>query len=76
MFDPPGQPLQPPSLEFPLGTDDFGRSVLDLVIGGSDLAAGGVHGYGDDDDGGRGRRIGGGYYGGRTDTVLRVRTGS
>ena len=24
VFDPPGQPLQPPSLEFPLGTDDFG----------------------------------------------------
>ena len=38
MFDPPGQPLQPPSLEFPLGTDDFGRSVLDLVIWGSRIS--------------------------------------
>ena len=26
----PGEPFQPPSLEFPLGTDDFGRSVFDL----------------------------------------------
>ncbi|HEY9411461.1 MAG TPA: ABC transporter permease [Jiangellaceae bacterium] len=32
---PPGEPLQPPSAEFPLGTDRSGRSVLDLVIWGS-----------------------------------------
>lgn len=32
---PPGEPLQPPSGEFPLGTDRSGRSVLDLVIWGS-----------------------------------------
>ncbi|HLR95103.1 MAG TPA: ABC transporter permease [Jiangellaceae bacterium] len=32
---PPGAPLQPPSLEFPLGTDRSGRSVLDLVLWGS-----------------------------------------
>ena len=34
----PGEPFQPPSLEFPLGTDDFGRSVLDLVICGSRIS--------------------------------------
>ncbi|GAB3205462.1 ABC transporter permease [Marinactinospora endophytica] len=31
----PGLPYQPPSLDYPLGTDNFGRSVLDLVIWGS-----------------------------------------
>ena len=36
--DPPGEPFQPPSLEFPLGTDNFGRSVLDLVIYGSRIS--------------------------------------
>jgi len=29
---PPGTPFQPPSAEFPLGTDNWGRSVLDLII--------------------------------------------
>lgn len=32
---PPGEPLQPPSSEFLLGTDRSGRSVLDLVLWGS-----------------------------------------
>ncbi len=32
---PPGRPFQPPSADFPLGTDNWGRSVLDLVIYGS-----------------------------------------
>jgi len=32
---PPGEPLQPPSAEFLLGTDRSGRSVLDLVLWGS-----------------------------------------
>ncbi len=30
-----GEPFQPPSLEFPLGTDDSGRSVLALVVWGA-----------------------------------------
>jgi peptide/nickel transport system permease protein len=30
-----GPPLHPPSLEYPLGTDNFGRSVLDLMIVGA-----------------------------------------
>ena len=71
----PGEPLQPPSLEFPLGTDDFGRSVLDLVIYGSRISllvgfaatvmtmvVGSAVG------------IAGGYYGGRTDSVLNAFT--
>jgi peptide/nickel transport system permease protein len=35
---PPGLPFQPPSREFWLGTDNFGRSVLDLVIYGSRIS--------------------------------------
>lgn len=33
--DAPGRPLQPPSAEFPFGTDQFGRSLFGLVIWGS-----------------------------------------
>ncbi|MEV0226200.1 ABC transporter permease [Streptomyces sp. NPDC050704] len=31
----PGQPMESPSAEFPLGTDQFGRSLLGLVVWGS-----------------------------------------
>ncbi|MFD6949409.1 ABC transporter permease [Nocardiopsis sp. TSRI0078] len=31
----PGAAYQPPSAEYPLGTDNFGRSILDLVVWGS-----------------------------------------
>ncbi|WP_433698019.1 ABC transporter permease [Nocardiopsis sp. CA-288880] len=31
----PGAAYEPPSAEFPLGTDNFGRSVLDLIVWGS-----------------------------------------
>jgi peptide/nickel transport system permease protein len=34
----PGAPLEAPSAEFPLGTDELGRSVLDLVIQGSQIS--------------------------------------
>jgi peptide/nickel transport system permease protein len=34
----PGTPLEPPSARFWLGTDEFGRSVLDLVIQGSQIS--------------------------------------
>lgn len=34
----PGDPFEPPSSEFPLGTDVAGRSVLDLVIWGSRIS--------------------------------------
>ena len=33
-----GRPLAPPSDGFPLGTDDLGRSVLDLTIQGSQIS--------------------------------------
>ena len=33
--DAPGRPLQPPSAEFPFGTDQFGRDLFGLVIWGS-----------------------------------------
>jgi peptide/nickel transport system permease protein len=71
----PGIAFQSPSADFPLGTDDFGRSVLDLVIYGSRISllvgfaatvmtmvVGAAVG------------IAGGYYGGRTDTVLNAFT--
>ena len=74
MFDPPGQPLQPPSLEFPLGTDDFGEvgprpgdaGLGSLLVGFTatvmTMTVGAAVG------------IGGGYFGGRTDTVLNAFT--
>jgi peptide/nickel transport system permease protein len=34
----PGTPLEPPSARFWLGTDELGRSVLDLVIQGSQIS--------------------------------------
>ena len=34
----PGAPLEPPSAQFWLGTDEHGRSVLDLVIQGSQIS--------------------------------------
>ena len=36
--EPPGAPLEPPSSQFWLGTDELGRSVLDLVIQGSQIS--------------------------------------
>jgi len=33
-----GEPLQPPSLQYPLGTDDQGRSVLTLTIQGAKIS--------------------------------------
>ncbi|MFD8028192.1 ABC transporter permease [Streptomyces sp. NPDC059717] len=33
--DAPGKPLESPSLQFPLGTDQFGRNLLGLVVWGS-----------------------------------------
>jgi peptide/nickel transport system permease protein len=33
-----GQPLQPPSLQFPFGTDDLGRSVFTLTVWGSRIS--------------------------------------
>lgn len=66
-----GEPLQPPSLRFPFGTDNFGRSVLTLTVWGSrpslivgffatviSVAIGAVIG------------IVAGYFGGKPETIL------
>ena len=66
-----GGRLQPPSLDFPLGTDEIGRSILNLTVHGSRISMvigflataitvflGGVIG------------IVGGFAGGKTDSVL------
>jgi peptide/nickel transport system permease protein len=72
---PPGTPFESPSAQFPLGTDDFGRSVLDLVIYGSRIsllvgfAATAVTMLA-----GAGVGIVGGYYGGRIDTLMNALT--
>jgi peptide/nickel transport system permease protein len=68
---PVGLPLEPPSTTFWLGTDDFGRSIVDLLIYGSRISltvgfaasvvtmvVGTVVG------------ISGGYYSGKIDTVM------
>jgi len=71
----PGKPFQPPSLYPPLGTDNFGRPMLSMIVVGSrvslivGLAATFVTmvlgtGFG----------IAAGYYGGKTDTLLNAVT--
>ena len=35
---PPGRPFQPPSAQFWLGTDNWGRSVLDLIVYGARIS--------------------------------------
>lgn len=34
----PGQPLQPPSLQFPFGTDELGRDLLNLTVHGARIS--------------------------------------
>jgi peptide/nickel transport system permease protein len=71
----PGLPFQPPSMEFPLGTDDFGRSVMDLVLYGARISL--LVGFAATVVTmvmGTGVGIIGGYYGGRVDTVMNAFT--
>ena len=71
----PGPLLEPPSWEFPLGTDDFGRSVLDLVLYGSRISL--LVGFAATVVTmvlGTAVGISGGYYGGRIDTVMNALT--
>ena len=71
----PGISFQPPSSAFPLGTDDFGRSVLDLVIYGSRISL--LVGFAATVMTmvvGTAVGIAGGYYGGRVDTVMNAFT--
>ncbi|HWL90629.1 MAG TPA: ABC transporter permease [Actinomycetota bacterium] len=73
--NPPGLPFQPPSLEFPLGTDDFGRSVLDLVLYGSRISL--LVGFAATVmtmTVGAAVGISGGYFGGKTDSVMNALT--
>ena len=68
---PPGRPFQPPSGEFWLGTDNWGRSVLDLIIYGSRVSL--LVGFAATVGTmflGAGVEIWGPYYGGRIDSVL------
>ena len=72
---PSGLPFQPPSAEFPLGTDDFGRSVLDLVIYGSRISL--LVGFAATVmtmTVGAAVGITGGYYGGRVDSIMNAFT--
>ena len=71
----PGVPFEPPSAEFPLGTDDFGRSVLDLVLYGSRISL--LVGFAATVVTmvvGTAVGISGGYYGGRVDTAMNAFT--
>ncbi len=73
--DPPGAPFLEPSAEFPLGTDDFGRSVLDLVIYGSRISL--IVGFAATImtmTVGAAVGIVGGYSGGKTDTLMNALT--
>ena len=71
LTSPPGRPFQPPSLDFPLGTDNWGRSILDLVIYGSRISL--TVGFAATVVTmvvGSGIGIWGAYYGGRVDSAL------
>ena len=73
--DPPGTPFESPSASFPLGTDDFGRSILDLVIYGSRVSL--VVGFAATVmtmTVGAAVGITGGFFGGKTDTVMNAFT--
>ena len=72
---PSGVPFERPSAEFPLGTDDFGRSVLDLVIYGSRISL--LVGFAATVmtmTVGAAVGITGGYYGGRVDSIMNAFT--
>lgn len=71
----PGKPFQPPSWRYPLGTDDFGRSVMDLLIVGSRISL--IVGFAATVVTmvlGAGIGIASGYYGGKIDTILNAFT--
>jgi peptide/nickel transport system permease protein len=71
----PGTPTQPPSLHYPLGTDNFGRSVLSLIIVGSRVSL--IVGFAATVVTmllGAGVGIASGYFGGKIDTLLNALT--
>ncbi len=66
-----GPILHPPSLQYPLGTDTFGRSVLGMVVFGSRISL--LIGFTATVGAmliGSSMGIAAGYYGGRIDTIL------
>jgi peptide/nickel transport system permease protein len=68
---PPGKPFQAPSGQFWLGTDNWGRSVLDLIIYGSRISL--LVGFAATVFTmllGAGIGVGGAYYGGRIDSAF------
>ena len=75
VFDPPGQPFQPPSLSSRSAPTTSARSVLDLVIWGARISL--LVGFAATVmtmTVGAAVGIAGGYYGGRTDGVLNAFT--
>jgi peptide/nickel transport system permease protein len=71
----PGKPFSPPSVHWPLGTDNFGRSVLSLVIVGSRISL--IVGFAATVVTmllGAGIGIASGFYGGKIDTLLNAFT--
>jgi peptide/nickel transport system permease protein len=71
----PGKPFQPPSLHWALGTDNFGRSVLSLIIVGSRISL--IVGFAASVVTmvlGAGIGIASGFYGGKIDTLLNAFT--
>jgi peptide/nickel transport system permease protein len=68
-------PFQPPSLQFPLGTDNFGRPVLSLIVYGSRISL--LVGFAATAITmliGASVGIAAGYYGGRVDVLLNAFT--
>jgi peptide/nickel transport system permease protein len=71
----PGKPFQPPSLQWPLGTDNFGRSVLSLIIVGARVSL--IVGFAASIVTmvlGAAVGIASGFYGGKIDTLLNAFT--
>jgi peptide/nickel transport system permease protein len=70
-----GKPFQAPSLQWPIGTDNFGRSVLSLIVVGSRISL--IVGFAATVVTmvlGAGIGIASGFYGGKTDTLLNALT--
>jgi peptide/nickel transport system permease protein len=71
----PGKPFQSPNWQYPLGTDNFGRSVLDLMIVGARISL--IVGFAATFVTmllGAGIGVASGFYGGRIDTLLNAFT--
>jgi peptide/nickel transport system permease protein len=75
VIHPPGKPFQPPSLQFWLGTDNWGRPITSLLIVGARVSL--IVGFAATLMTmllGAGIGIFGGYYGGKTDSALNALT--